>query len=85
MEAENQNKGIIMDCKTCKQGTMELGEAPVARQNGEAAVLVLGVPAHICPNCSEHHLEDSVAARIKEIVKENFRPKAKVIVVNYTV
>ena len=73
-----------MDCKTCQQGVMELGETPVARQKGEAVVLIQAVPAHVCLNCDEHYLEETVASRIKEIVNEAFKPKAKVIIATYT-
>jgi len=53
-----------MRCTICKQGQARPGAATVMLHRGEAAVIIREVPAHICDNCGEYFLSESVTAEV---------------------
>ncbi len=58
----------------CKHGETKKGTATVTLEKGGSTIVFKEVPAHICDNCGEKYIDDSVT---KELLK-----KAREIVEN---
>ncbi len=63
-----------MKCMICKHGETKKGTATVTLEKGGSTIVFKEVPAHICDNCGEKYIDDSVT---KELLK-----KAREIVEN---
>lgn len=53
-----------MQCVICKQGEPHSGEATVTLERGGATVVIKGVPAMICENCGEYHLDEAMTEQV---------------------
>jgi YgiT-type zinc finger domain-containing protein len=51
-----------MTCVICRQRETRPGKATVTLERGGATVVVRGVPARVCDNCGEQHLDETTAA-----------------------
>ena len=63
-----------MKCMICKHGETKKGTTTVTLEKGGSTIVFKEVPAHICDNCGEKYIDDSVT---KELLK-----KAREIVEN---
>ncbi len=57
-----------MHCQNCNTEEMVKGTVPVAAQRGETSILVHKIPAMVCPSSEFYVLDESVKARIEEVV-----------------
>ena len=53
------------------------GIVPMARQRGKLNILVHQIPALVCPSCESFVLDESIEARVVEIIDETHRTSAK--------
>lgn len=51
-----------MMCLICRQGEIRPGKATVTLERGGAIVVARGVPARVCDNCGEQHLDETTTA-----------------------
>ncbi|QOP43571.1 type II toxin-antitoxin system MqsA family antitoxin [Sulfurimonas sediminis] len=63
-----------MKCIICKHGETKEGTTTVTLEKGSSTIVFKEVPAHICDNCGEKYIDESVT---KELLK-----KARKIVKN---
>jgi YgiT-type zinc finger domain-containing protein len=55
-----------MTCVICRQGETRPGKATVTLERGGATVVIRGVPARVCDNCGEEHLDETTTAELLE-------------------
>jgi YgiT-type zinc finger domain-containing protein len=67
----------------CKTGQTKPGHTTVTLQEGDTVVVVKKVPGDICSQCGEYYLEDSVVARLEEILDSAASRGAEVEIVKY--
>ncbi len=72
-----------MNCVICKQGGTAPGHVTVALQRGETTVIVKGVPAEVCENCSEYYLDESVTGGVLQLAEQAVAGGAEVQIVRY--
>lgn len=53
-----------MKCVVCKQGETVDGLATVTLVRGDTTLVMKGVPAQVCSNCSEEYVSEEVTARV---------------------
>ena len=62
-----------MKCMICKHGETKKGTTTVTLEKGGSTIVFKEVPAHICDNCGEKYIDDSVTKELlkkaREIVK----------------
>ena len=56
---------------------MVKGTVPMALQRGKLTILVHHIPALVCPSCESFILDESIEARVAEIIEETHRSSAK--------
>ncbi len=56
-----------MKCMICKHGETKKGTTTVTLEKGGSTIVFKEVPAHICDNCGEKYIDDSVT---KELLKK---------------
>lgn len=72
-----------MKCVICKVGETAPGTTSVTLQDKDTVVVVKGVPAEICQECSEYYLTQETASRVYEQGAEARRRNAEVEIVRY--
>ncbi len=55
----------------------------MAAQRGETSILVHKIPAMVCPSCEFYVLNESVKARIEEVVNDYEKLGAEVVIWRY--
>ena len=60
-----------MNCLICRQGQLVPGFTTVKLDQEEINLTVKGVPAGVCPNCGDAYLDEKVATRLLQIVKQS--------------
>jgi len=62
-----------MKCMICKHGETNTGTTTVTLEKNGSTIVFKEVPAHICDNCGEKYMDDSVTKELlkkaREIVK----------------
>ena len=62
-----------MKCMICKHGETKEGTTTVTLEKDGSTIVFKEVPAHICDNCGEKYIDDSVTKELlkkaREIVK----------------
>ena len=62
-----------MKCMICKHGKTNTGTTTVTLEKNASTIVFKEVPAHICDNCGERYMDDSVTKELlkkaREIVK----------------
>lgn len=56
-----------MKCMICKHGETKEGTTTVTLEKDGSTIVFKEVPAHICDNCGEKYIDDSVT---KELLKK---------------
>ncbi len=56
-----------MKCMICKHGETKKGTTTVTLEKGGSTIVFKEVPAHICDNCGEKYIDDSVT---KDLLKK---------------
>lgn len=72
-----------MDCVVCKTGQTKPGETTVTLQRGQTTVIIKGVPADVCDNCSEYYLSEEISDRLLDRAEEAVRSGAEVEILRY--
>ncbi len=72
-----------MQCQNCNTEEMLKGTVPMAAQRGETSILVHKIPAMVCPSCEFYVLNESVKARIEEVVNDYEKLGAEVVIWRY--
>jgi len=62
-----------MKCMICKHGETKEGTTTVTLEKGGSTIVFKEVPAHICDNCGEKYIDESVTkallSKAREIIK----------------
>ena len=56
-----------MKCIICKNGETKKGTTTVTLEKADSTIVFKEVPAHICDNCGEKYIDDSIT---KELLKK---------------
>ena len=56
-----------MKCMICKHGETKKGTTTVTLEKDSSTIVFKEVPAHICDNCGEKYIDDSIT---KELLKK---------------
>ena len=72
-----------MQCQNCNTEEMVKGTVPIAEQRGETTILAFKVLAMVCPSCDFYALDESVKARVEEVVNGPRMPSAEVATWRY--
>ena len=72
-----------MNCQICKSGEMRPGTATVTLSRGESTIVIKGVPADVCDNCSEYYLSEETARRVYKLADDAVRAGAEVEVLRF--
>ncbi len=59
-----------MKCMICKHGETKRGLSTVTLEKGASTIVFKEVPAHICDNCGEKYIDDSVTKELLEKARE---------------
>lgn len=58
-----------MKCVMCKSGETLPGMTTQTLQRGESLVVVKDVPAHICQQCGEDYLDETISQQLFELAE----------------
>lgn len=72
-----------MNCILCKHGETAPGTVTVTLQRGETTVILKGVPASVCENCSEYYLDEDVASQVYAMAERAVQAGAEVEIRRY--
>jgi YgiT-type zinc finger domain-containing protein len=72
-----------MRCVVCRQGETRPGKTAVVLQRDGATVVINDVPARVCENCGEDHVDEQVAERVLAAAVAAARPGVKVEIRDY--
>jgi YgiT-type zinc finger domain-containing protein len=53
-----------MKCLICKHGETQLGDITVTLEKNGSIIVFKHVPAHVCDNCGEKYVDDTVTAEL---------------------
>lgn len=67
-----------MKCVICQYGETQPGKATVSLTKDEMIVVFKEVPAHICENCGEEYVEESVQEKLFELMNDAERQGIKI-------
>ncbi|WP_341837683.1 type II toxin-antitoxin system MqsA family antitoxin [Chitinophaga pollutisoli] len=59
-----------MECSFCNQGVMGEGLKDIVLQNGNAVIVVHGIPAMVCSHCGHYDLPKEVQEELEKITRE---------------
>jgi len=72
-----------MKCLICKQDETRPGVTTVTLERDALTLVIKGVPAHVCPNCGEAYLEETVTADLLRTAEQMAAAGAQVDVRQY--
>lgn len=55
-----------MACPICKHGELQEGTTSVTLERDDLTLVIKGVPARVCDNCSEAFVDESVSRKLLE-------------------
>lgn len=59
-----------MNCQTCKIEELTPGTVTVTHDLNGTTIVVREVPASVCPNCGDYMLDESIAERLYDLVRQ---------------
>lgn len=59
-----------MKCLICKKGQPQPGLTKVTLERGELSLVLINVPALVCPICGEAYADEATAVRLFEAAAE---------------
>ena len=59
-----------MKCMICKHGETKQGTATVTLEKGHSTIVFKEVPAHICDNCGETHIDEATTKELLSKARE---------------
>ena len=68
---ERSSKPDQMICLICRRAQVVPGFTSVKLDHEEINLTVKGVPAGVCPNCGDAYLDEKIATRLLQIVKQS--------------
>ena len=71
-----------MECFVCK-GDLEVKKVNYVVDLEETIIIIKGVPAKVCMQCSEQYFDDETTQNIEKIVNQLKQLSAEVTIVNY--
>lgn len=72
-----------MTCAIGKTGDTRPGTVTVTLQRGETTVLIKEVPAEVCRNGSEYHLDEAVTRKVYAQVEDAVMRRTEVEILRY--
>ncbi len=72
-----------MKCVICKQAETEPGRATVTLERNGVTLVVKGVPARVCPNCSEEYVDEEITEQLLRSAEELTRTGTQVEIRQY--
>jgi YgiT-type zinc finger domain-containing protein len=71
-----------MKCVICKNGETAKGKTTVTLDKSGSVVVIKGVSANICDNCSEYYLDDKTTGEVLKKANEAYQKGAEIEVLN---
>lgn len=68
-----------MRCAVCRLGSTTPGRATVTLEHDGTVLVVRGVPAEICTNCSEEYIAETVAAHLLDEIAGAVRTRSRLV------
>ena len=62
-----------MKCVVCKQGETEPGKATLTLERDGVTLSVKGIPAQVCRNCREEHVDAQATEKLLRMAEEAAR------------
>lgn len=72
-----------MECVICKHGSTHPGEVTVTLTREDSTIIVKQMPAHVCENCGEYFLSESVTAKVLERAAKALENGSEVEITRY--
>ncbi len=72
-----------MTCTICKHGKTTAGLTTLIFQRGKSTIIIKGVPADICDNCSESFISEDISKEILDIADREVKKGIEVEILNY--
>jgi YgiT-type zinc finger domain-containing protein len=72
-----------MKCMICKHGSTVEGTTTVTFEKSGSTIIFKNVPAHICENCGEKYLDDSITRALLKQAQEIVKSGAEVDIRDY--
>ena len=67
----------------CKHGDTQLSTTTLTLERGGAVVAFKEVPAHVCTNCGEAYVDESVSAKLLGVAEQSIRNGVEIDVRKY--
>ena len=67
-----------MKCVICRHGETQPGKTTVTIERDGATLVVKGVAARVCDNCSEAYVDDRISRQLLDTAKEALRAGVQV-------
>jgi YgiT-type zinc finger domain-containing protein len=83
MDGRYEDEDRTMKCVICKHGDTEPGVTTLTLTRDALTLVVRNVPAHVCANCGEAYVDESIAARLLEAAEEAVQAGVQVEVREY--
>lgn len=72
-----------MKCVICKQGETRPGKATVTLERDGMTLVIKNVPARVCANCGEEHVDEGTTSRLMKAAEEAARAGVQVDIREY--
>jgi YgiT-type zinc finger domain-containing protein len=72
-----------MKCVVCKKGETAQGKVTVTLERGDMTLVIKRVPAHICENCGEEYVDETITTKLLKTAEEAARMGIHVDIRNY--
>jgi YgiT-type zinc finger domain-containing protein len=59
-----------MKCVVCRQAETHPGKATVTLERENVTLVIKGVPAEVCPNCSEEYVNEEITRKLLKNAEE---------------
>jgi YgiT-type zinc finger domain-containing protein len=70
-------------CLICKQHETRVGTTTVTLERGPLTLVIVDVPARVCPNCGEAYVDETVTAELLRTAEQMAAAGAQVDVRQY--
>ena len=74
-----------MKCMICKHGETKKGTATITLEKDSSTIVFKEVPAHICDNCGEKYIDDSITKELLKKAREIIKNGVEVDIRKYEI
>ena len=74
-----------MKCMICKHGETKNGATTVTLEKASSTIIFKEVPAHICDNCGEKYIDDSITKELLNTARKIIKKGVEVDIRKYEI